>query len=233
MFITNLYNSEVKKEEKGGFINFLKKFKFKIILVRIFRVLLIGAIIVDIISFNWLNLFNATLALLVTYMPNFLSKKHLLYIPSDIQVIIITFVFASLYLGEMRAFYYRFWWWDTMLHTFSSIILGFIGFILIYFLNHEEDIDLLLSPLFIAIFAFNFAVSIGVVWEIFEFSMDSFFALNMQKTGLVDTMWDLIADCVGGGIAAYFGYNYLKRGLPSYFEKAARKVLISNSQFFD
>ncbi|WP_230868762.1 hypothetical protein [Iocasia frigidifontis] len=120
-----------------------------------------------------------------------------------------------------------------MLHTFSGIILGFVGFILIYFLNRDENIDILLNPLFIAIFSFTFAVSIGVVWEIFEFSMDSLFGFNMQKSGLVDTMWDLIADCIGGSIAAYCGYNYLKKGLPSYFEKAARKILKNNSQFFD
>ncbi len=215
------------------YIKFLHKFKFKIILVWIFRILLIAAIVADIINFHWLNLFNSILALLVTYIPNFLSKKHILYMPSDIQVIIIAFVFASLYLGEMRAFYLRFWWWDTMLHTFSGVILGFVGFILIYFLNHGEDIDLLLSPLFIAIFSFTFAVSFGVIWEVFEFAMDSFLGFNMQKSGLVDTMWDLIADCVGGGIASYFGYNYLKKGLPSYFEKAAQKILRGNGQFFD
>lgn len=120
-----------------------------------------------------------------------------------------------------------------MLHTFSGIILSFVGFILIYFLNRDENIDILLNPLFIAIFSFTFAVSIGVVWEIFEFSMDSLFGSNMQKSGLVDTMWDLIADCIGGSIAAYCGYNYLKKELPSYFEKAARKILKNNSQFFD
>jgi hypothetical protein len=215
------------------YIKFYQRIKFKRVIVWIFRVLLIGAIIVDIFALNWLNLFNSTLALFVTFIPNLLSKKHILKVPSDIQVIIITFVFASLYLGELRSFYYRFWWWDTMLHTFSGIILGFVGFILLYFLNHEEKIDMLLSPLFIAIFTFAFAVSIGVVWEIFEFAMDSLLGFNMQKTGLVDTMWDLIADCVGGGIAAYLGYNYLKKGLPSYFERAAQKILSGNSQFFD
>ena len=214
-------------------IKLWKNFRFKLVFIWFIRILLIGAITANIFTFHWLSLFNSSLALLVTYIPNFLSKKHLLYTPSDIQIIIIAFVFASLYLGELREFYYRFWWWDTMLHTFSGIILGFVGFILIYFLNHDENIDLLLSPIFVAIFTFSFSVSIGVVWEIFEFTMDSLFAFNMQKSGLVDTMWDLIADCVGSGIAAFYGYNHLKRNLPSYFEKAVSKFVSKNTQFFD
>ncbi len=207
--------------------------KFKIVLVWLFRLLLIGAIIVDIIILNWLSLFIASLALMTTFIPNLLSDNKILYIPSDIQVIIIIFIFASLYLGELRNFYYRFWWWDNMLHAFSGTILGFIGFTLIYFLNREEEIDIVLSPIFVALFAFTFAVSIGVVWEIFEFTMDSLFALNMQKSGLVDTMWDLIADCIGSGIASYYGYKYLKKGQPSYFENTFKKVLTENEQFFE
>jgi hypothetical protein len=209
------------------------KIKFKSILVWIFRILLIGAIIANIVTLHWLSLFISILALATTYIPNFLSNKHLLFIPSDIQIFILVFVFASLYLGELRNFYHHFWWWDTLLHTFSGIILGFIGFTLIYFLNREEDIDVILSPLFIGVFAFSFAVTFGVFWEIFEFAMDNIFALNMQKTGLVDTMWDLIADCIGGGIAAYYGYNYLKKDMKSYFEEALKKVLKDNSHLFD
>lgn len=207
--------------------------KFKVLLVWLFRILLIGAIIVDILILNWLSLFIAVLALITTFIPNLLSNNKILYIPSDIQVIIIVFIFASLYLGELRNFYYRFWWWDNMLHAFSGTILGFIGFTLIYFLNREEEIDIVLSPIFVALFAFTFAVSIGVVWEIFEFTMDSLFAFNMQKSGLVDTMWDLIADCIGSGIASYYGYKYLKKGQPSYFEDNLKKVLTQNEQFFE
>ncbi len=211
----------------------IKKIKFKNILIWTFRILLIGGIIGNIITFHWLSLFTSSLALFSTYLPKILSKRELVYIPSDMQIIMITFVFASLYLGEMRNYYYHFWWWDTMLHTFSGALLGFFGFILIYVLNREEDIDVILSPLFIAIFTFTFAVSIGVFWEIFEYAMDTLFGFNMQKSGLVDTMWDLIADCLGGGIAAFYGFKYLKNGMHSYFEKAVNKFIDSNEQFFD
>ncbi len=120
-----------------------------------------------------------------------------------------------------------------MLHTLSGVILGFVGFILIYILNREEDIDVILSPLFIAVFTFTFAVSFGVFWEIFEYAMDTMFGFNMQKSGLVDTMWDLIADCIGGGIASFYGYMYLKNGMKSYFEKTVNLFIDENEQFFE
>jgi hypothetical protein len=181
------------------------------------RITFILAILGDLITFRWLHLFTSSLALLSTYFPTIFSEKKLVYLFSDLQIVMIVFIFSSLYLGELNNFYARFWWWDTMLHTFSGITLGFFAFILIYILNENEKIDVILSSAFIAVFAVSFAVSVGVFWEVFEFAMDSFFAMNMQKSGLVDTMWDLIADCIGAGIAGLYGYLYLKDGFPSFF----------------
>ena len=113
----------------------IKNIKFEKLVIWIVRILLIGGIIANIITLHWLSLFTSSLALLSTYLPRMLSKRNIIYIPTDIQVIITVFVFASLYLGEMRDYYYHFWWWDTMLHTFSGAILGFFGFILIYVLS--------------------------------------------------------------------------------------------------
>jgi len=211
----------------------IRDIKFKKLLIWIVRILLVGGIIANIITLHWLSLFTSSLALFSTYLPRMLSKRNIIYLPTDIQVIITIFVFATLYLGEMRNYYYHFWWWDTMLHTFSGVILGFFGFILIYVLNREEDIDVILSPIFVAVFTFTFAVSIGVFWEIFEFGMDTIFGFNMQKNGLQDTMWDFIADCIGGGVAGFYGYMYLKNGMESYFEKGVKKFISDNSQLFE
>lgn len=173
------------------------------------------------------------MAVLATFIPDILEDKNILIIPSDIKMMIMIFIFASLYLGSLRSFYYRFWWWDFLLHTSAGINLGFVGFFSLYFLNHDKNIDMVLSPIFIAIFSFAFSVSIGTIWEIYEFTMDSFFSLNMQKNGLNDTMWDLIADCLGGGVAAVISYNYIKKELPSYFENMAKKLFKKNEHFFD
>jgi hypothetical protein len=193
------------------------KNKIKKMMLWTIRIAFILAILGDLITFRWLHLFTSSLALLSTYFPTIFSEKKLVYLFSDLQIVMIVFIFSSLYLGELNNFYARFWWWDTMLHTFSGITLGFFAFILIYILNENEKIDVILSSAFIAVFAVSFAVSVGVFWEVFEFAMDSFFAMNMQKSGLVDTMWDLIADCIGAGIAGLYGYLYLKDGFPSFF----------------
>lgn len=203
------------------------------LIIGIFRILLLGAIIGNILSHNWLNFFTSILALVISYLPEFLSERHYIHISSGMQFIIIFFTFASLYLGELNQYYLKFWWWDIMLHTLSGIILGFIGFLLIYILNKNKNINVVLSPVFVAIFSFAFAVAVGVFWEIFEFAADSWLGLNMQKSGLVDTMWDLIVDCLGALCASITGFVYLTQDKPFYFKKAIKKFLSQNNQFFN
>ena len=96
------------------------------------------------------------------------------------------------------------------------MLLGVIGFLLVYVLNETEEIDLHMKQGFVAFFAFLFAIGIGSLWEIFEFTMDTIFSMNMQKamlndpSGLTDTMWDLIVDTLGALIIAVLGFGYLK-----------------------
>ena len=194
-----------------------RRYNFHIWLARIFRLLLV-AIIANIFTQNWLNLFTSILTLILTYLPFFIAERNHFYIPAPFQIIILLFIFASLYLGELQQYYHKFWWWDIMLHTLSGVILGFVGFLLVFLLNKEKQVNVVLSPLFIAIFSFTFAVTVGVIWEIFEFTMDSIFALNMQKSGLVDTMWDLIVDSIGAFLVSLFGYFYSKNNSTSYFK---------------
>ncbi|OCL26770.1 hypothetical protein U472_12110 [Orenia metallireducens] len=195
------------------------------ICANLFRLLLLGAIIGNVLTKNWLNLFTSILTLALTYLPTFLRDKNYIYIPPVFQLITLVFIFASLYLGELNEYYLKFWWWDIMLHALSGVILGFIGFVLIYILNKDTKVNLALSPLFIAIFSFTFAVSVGGLWEIFEFTMDSIFGLNMQKSGLVDTMWDLIVDSLGALFSSTMGYIYLKRRGASYLRNLVRSLL--------
>lgn len=203
----------------------ISRSKFYKIFVNIFRLLLLSAIIGNIITENWLNLFISLLTLLLTYLPSLIAERNHIYIPASLQLINLIFIFASLYLGELQEYYIKFWWWDSMLHAISGIILGFLGFLLVYLLNQEEKVNVTLSPLSIAIFSFTFAVTVGVIWEIFEFTMDSTLGLNMQKSGLVDTMWDLIVDSLGALTASIIGYFYVKREGPSYFKKLTKQLL--------
>ncbi len=206
--------------------------RFQKYIIIFFQLLLITAVVGNIIAENWLNLFTSILALVLISLPNYLSKKHYLYMPSFLQFVVILFTFAALYLGELRSYYYRFWWWDNMLHVISGIILGFIGFILVYILNHEENINVVLSPFFIALFSLCFAIAIGVFWEIFEFAMDSILGLNMQKSGLVDTMFDLMVDSTGAFITAIIGFIYIKTKRPSRFQQVVTEFIEKNKEIF-
>lgn len=141
--------------------------------------------------------------------------------------VIVAFVFAALVAGELWGAYGKFWWWDDVLHTLSGVILGFIGFVLVYFFNARYQMNI--NPLFVAAFAFSFAVTMAVVWEVFEFAGDALFHSQMQHwadpasvpmigqayqgSGLRDTMSDLIVASIGALFTSafiYLGYKHEK-----------------------
>ena len=133
----------------------------------------------------------------------------------------------------MQGYYVRFWWWDIVLHTGSGFLLGVLGFLLVYVLNEKEDIELNLEPKFIAFFAFLFAMGMGAIWEIFEFAMDQLFGMNMQKSGLVDTMWDFIVDGIGALIISILGWGYLNTSdRNSFLEKWIDSFVEKNPRLF-
>jgi hypothetical protein len=181
---------------------------------------------------QWLNAFLIVGILLLTMLPTMLSRRLAVSIPAEFELLAILFIFASLFLGETRGYYVRFWWWDVVLHVTSGFLLGITGFLLVYVLNQEEKIDLYMKPGFLALFSFAFALAVGTVWEIFEYTMDNFFGLDMQKSGLVDTMWDLIVDAVGALSIAVLGYFYMKRGSEYFVERWIDKFIEANPKMF-
>jgi hypothetical protein len=159
-------------------------------------------------------------------------------IPSEIQIVAVLFVFATLFLGEVRDYYQRLWWWDAGLHTISGLLLGLLGFMFVYILNEDRHVDLHMRPSFVALFAFFFAVGLGGLWEIFEFAMDQYFGTNMQPatsgdpSGLTDTMQDLIVDTVGAAIISIAGWRYLARARTSRIDSWAKRFIHRNPQLF-
>lgn len=177
--------------------------------------------------------------MMVTLAPLIMKKRFRVFIPPEFELLAITFVFASLFLGEVQAYYLRFWWWDIALHTFSGFLLGILGFLLVHLLNEKEEIDVHMKPGFVALFAFFFSLAVGALWEVFEFGMDQFFGLDMQKamlddpSGLTDTMWDLIVDGVGAAVISILGYGYLKTaGNDSFLERWIGSFIESNPRLF-
>ena len=196
------------------------------------QVLLIIGLVSSIIAANWINVIFIIFIIILSAMPTIFAKHYKLILPTEFELTAILFIFASLFLGSAYNFYNRFWWWDIVLHGISAILLGIIGLLLVWILNHNEKIDMSLNPLFICVFSFSFAVSIGALWEIYEFATDSIFNSNIQKSGLVDTMWDLIIDAAGALFVSGSAYVYYKTGHKSRIINEVQEFLSLNKSFF-
>lgn len=169
-----------------------------------------------------LMLVQCLLGVIAMLMPGLLSRRLKIEIPSNMLLLYTLFLYGAIYLGEVKSFYYTVTHWDTILHTFSGAMLGALGFSFVTIFNQVETIPINLSPFFVAVFAFCFAVTLGVFWEIYEFIFDGMLHLNMQKfvledgtaligrLALVDTMKDLIVDSIGAFAMCLVGYISLK-----------------------
>jgi len=202
------------------------------------QVILIVGLILSLYEKQWVNALMILGILFLSYIPDILGKRMQIYIPPQFQMLAILFVFASVFLGEIRGFYFRYFWWDTMLHTWSGLLQGIFGFLLVYLLNENKDADLFMKPRFVAFFSFVFAVATGAVWEIFEFLMDTFFGLNMQKpmlgdpSGLTDTISDMVVNTLGAAIISVLGYFYLIKTEDYWLERWIHRFIESNPRLF-
>ncbi|HDP24240.1 MAG TPA: hypothetical protein ENN34_02245 [Deltaproteobacteria bacterium] len=207
-------------------------------IVRVLLVIMAVELVFLIVEQQWLSSFLICIIMAIVVSPEVLRKRFKVTIPTEFQVLAIIFVFAALFLGEIRDFYARFWWWDIALHTSSGLLLGIVGFLLVYVLNEDDRVDLYMHPRFVALFAFLFAVAVGALWEIFEFSMDQIVGTNMQKpmlgdpSGLTDTMWDIIVDTLGAFAISTLGWWYMKQGKRSFIENWIHTFIEKNPQFF-
>ena len=162
------------------------------------------------------------LGLLVLSLPSIAEKKWKLSIPHFIYIMYYIFLYCAIFLGEVLSFYYLVPHWDVILHSFSGAMLGALGFILVSWLNDAKQVSVSLSPAFVALFAFCFALTCGTLWEIYEYTFDGLLGLNMQKfttadgvvlaghDALRDTMKDVIVDGVSAFAVALLGYIRLK-----------------------
>ena len=169
-----------------------------------------------------LMLLQCLLGIAAILVPARLMRRWDVEIPRVMFLMYIAFLYCAIFLGEVRSFYYNVPHWDTILHTVSGAMLGALGFSMIAIFNNTERIPLNLSPMFIAMFAFCFALALGGVWEIYEFTMDAVFGTNMQKfalddgtllvgqAALSDTMKDIIVDAIGALVMSVVGYISLK-----------------------
>lgn len=130
---------------------------------------------------NYNNVFLCALTLILFTIPTILDKKFSIELPNTLEVIILLFIFSAEIMGEINAYYLKLSYWDTMLHTINGFLMAAIGFALIDILNRSDKVSFSLSPMFVALSAFCFSMTTGVLWEFFEWSGDMFFLTDMQK----------------------------------------------------
>ncbi len=221
--------------------------------------LVIATLVLRLLDRDYYSVFLCALTLLLFNIPRFVDRHFNVVLPNVLESIILLFIFAAEILGEIGSFYTHISWWDTMLHTINGFLMAAIGFALIDILNNSPKFHISLSPIFVAFFAFTFSMTVGVVWEFFEFAMDALTSTDMQKDslvpafssvlinpsglndpirlsgihetvvrytqngvpveyvieggyldiGIVDTMKDMIVNCIGAIVFSVIGYLYI------------------------
>lgn len=168
--------------------------------------------------------FSASIVFVLTFLPAMINWQFETFVPIEFVFVNTLFLFASFVLGDLRQFYDRFWWWDMMLHGFSAIIMGIIGFLLIYVFYASKKVTM--PPFYILFFSFSFSLSLGALWEIVEYLVDISLGTHMQQSGLDDTMKDLMMDTLGALVAALIGYlYYVKKNSFFAVDRIVRKML--------
>ena len=174
---------KAKKEKKVKVAPYANKRTLTVYLV--LRALVIAVMVRAFFRGAYENMFMCGLTLVLMILPSILTKKLKIYLPSALEIVILCFIFAAEILGEISSFYINVPHWDTMLHTINGFLCAAVGFALVDLFNRDERFTFKLSPLFLAVVAFCFSMTIGVLWEFFEFSADHFFATDMQKYTIV------------------------------------------------
>lgn len=158
------------------------------------RLLVIGMMILQLFNKNYENVFLCLLTLVLMVMPSVIQATFRVEFPSLLEIIILCFIFAAEILGEISAFYMKFPYWDTVLHTINGFLCAALGFSLVDILNGNKKTKFEMSPIYMAITAFCFSMTIGVLWEFFEFSMDTLCGLDMQKDTVVHMISSTLLD---------------------------------------
>lgn len=178
-----------QKEKKLGFFasarEQIKSSKSTFIVYTILRIFVIASMILAIFRGEFENVFVYLLALLLFLAPAILERKLKIELPSTFEIIILLFIFAAEVLGEIHSFYVKIPHWDTMLHTMNGFLFAAVGFSLLDMINRNPNMKFQLSPFYLALVAFCFSMTIGVLWEFFEFGCDMFLEKDMQKDYII------------------------------------------------
>ncbi len=171
------------------------------IVYSVLRLLVLLVIVLQALNKNWENVFLGIVTLALMIVPSVLQVTFKVEFPSLLEIVMLLFIFATEVLGEIGAFYILIPNWDTVMHTLNGFFCAVIGFSLVDILNRSRRLTFDLSPFFMALVAFCFSMTIGVLWEFFEFAMDRLFAMDMQKDTVVHAFASTMLDPTRSNIA--------------------------------
>ena len=187
-----------KKREKKNFRKAMEKelreHRSSFIVFYTLRLLVLVALVRQIFLHNYEGAFFCILTIVLLYIPSWLQVKLRIELPPPLEITILCFIFAAEIMGEVNAFYVNVPNWDTMLHTLNGFLAAAVGFSMVLLLNDDERLTFDLSPFFLALVAFCFSMTIGVLWEFFEFGMDFFFHTDMQKDTVINAVYTVALD---------------------------------------
>ena len=191
---TRKEKKQYKKAFQEAMARELREHRSSFIVFSILRLLVIVVLVRQLMLANCEGAFFCILALLLLYVPSWIQVKLRIELPPPLEITIFCFIFAAEILGEVNAFYVVIPGWDTMLHTINGFLAAAVGFSMVMLLNEDERITFRLSPAFLAMVAFCFSMTIGVLWEFFEFGMDMFFGTDMQKDTIIHAIHTVTLD---------------------------------------
>ena len=198
-------NQKEKKEQKlmrHKIWEYMRQNKRMAVLYLVLRALVVATLILQIFNQQYENVCLCVLTLVLLMIPPFIEVNFRIDIPDTLEVVILFFIIAAEILGEIQQFYIRFSNWDTILHTLNGFLAAAIGFSLVDLLNRNDRFKFELSPVFLAIVSFCFSMTIGVLWEFFEWSMDWFFGFDMQKDTVIHSISSMMLVTDGSNLPA-------------------------------
>ncbi len=160
----------------------------------VLRLIVVAELVLSILRGEYESAFICLLVLILFILPFFIQQNFGIQLPTTLEIIILLFIFAAEILGELEGYFITYPNWDTMLHTTTGFLSAATGFALIDILNRNSRIKFHLSPIYVALAAFCFSMTVGVLWEFFEFGMDRLFHLDMQKDTVVQSITSVMLD---------------------------------------